>query len=196
MTGKSNKASKAFVTAFTQKYAEIAARTPVYAQLRNCIDLAISAAFIQQQDYYGKAGWQMATFANEAAVPVETLNMPARSRPSWPPSGRDHVDDADRRRRDDASRPGVWSCRTLLPDEDGKISELRESIGVKDLPPTNGGGTRRSVGSPAGRAGSCSAGTRRALSPRGGSAVALRGRPRGVRLPPGNAARCLPGRGE
>ena len=51
---------------------------PVYAELRNCIDLAIAAAFIQQQDYYGKAGWKMATFADERAVPVETLNTPAR----------------------------------------------------------------------------------------------------------------------
>ena len=78
VTGKSNKASKAFVTAFTKNYAEIAARTPVYAQMRNCIDLAISAAFIQQQDYYRKAGWQMATFASEVALPVETLNVPVR----------------------------------------------------------------------------------------------------------------------
>jgi hypothetical protein len=133
-SGKTNKASKAFVTAFTQKYPEIAARTPVYAQLRNCIDLAISAAFIQKQDYYGKAGWQMTTFGNEAAVPVETLNVPARV---------------------DTVVAAVWKDQQLLtpigggvqmnpgralemkntkPDEDGKITELREAIGVKDLP--------------------------------------------------------------
>ena len=79
VTGRSNKASRAFTAGFTQKYADIAARTPVYAQLRNCIDLAISAAFIQQQDYYGKADWHMATFADEGAVPVETLNTPTRT---------------------------------------------------------------------------------------------------------------------
>jgi hypothetical protein len=133
-TGKSNKASKAFVTAFTKNYADIAARTPVYAQMRNCIDLAISAAFIQQQDYYAKAGWQMATFANEAAVPVATLNVPLRV---------------------ETVVAAVWKGNTLmtpigggvqmqpvralerkntLPDEDGKISELRESIAVGDLP--------------------------------------------------------------
>ncbi len=107
-TGKSNKASKAFVAAFTQKYAEIAARTPVYAQLRNCIDLAISAAFIQQQDYYGKAGWRMTTFANEVGrtgrnAQHARARRDRRRRRLEGPS----VDDADRRRCDDAARQGA-----------------------------------------------------------------------------------------
>ena len=108
-------------------------RTPVYAQLRNCIDLAISAAFIQQQDYYGKANWHMATFADEGAVPVETLNTPART---------------------ETVVAAVWKGSTLLtplgggvtieptkalqpanalPDEDGAIGARRETIDLKDL---------------------------------------------------------------
>jgi hypothetical protein len=55
---------------------KLAERAPVYAQLRNCIDLAVAAAFIQHQDYYGLVGWKPAVFESEEAYPVETLNPP------------------------------------------------------------------------------------------------------------------------
>ena len=45
--GHGNKASQAFVTGFTKKYPELAERSPVYAELRNLIDLAVAAAYIQ-----------------------------------------------------------------------------------------------------------------------------------------------------
>jgi hypothetical protein len=75
-TGKADKASQQFVTGFTQKYADLAVRVPVYAQLRNVIDMSVAAAFIQQHDFYNKAGWMMETFADEKAFPVQTLNTP------------------------------------------------------------------------------------------------------------------------
>jgi hypothetical protein len=71
-----NRASDAFVRAFTKVYPKLAERAPVYAQLRNCIDLAVAAAFIQNQDYYGLVGWKPDVFLNESAYPVETLNPP------------------------------------------------------------------------------------------------------------------------
>jgi len=69
-------ASRAFTENFTKKYPELAAVSPVYSQLRNCIDLAMLAAFMQQRDYYGKAGWKMPLFGNEDAYPVRTLSAP------------------------------------------------------------------------------------------------------------------------
>src|SRR4051794_22470869 len=42
---RSNQASASFVKAFTKVYPQLAQRSPVYAQLRNCIDIAIAAAF-------------------------------------------------------------------------------------------------------------------------------------------------------
>ena len=54
----------------------MAERSPVYAELRNLIDLAIAAAYIQQQDYCGKAGWKMEFFGSEKAFPVETYDIP------------------------------------------------------------------------------------------------------------------------
>jgi hypothetical protein len=76
VSGRSNMASQAFVTSFTQKYPMLAERSPVYAELRNLIDLAVAAAFVQKQDYYGKADWKMEFFGNEEAMPTEVFNPP------------------------------------------------------------------------------------------------------------------------
>jgi hypothetical protein len=42
----------------------------------NCIDLAVAAAFIRDQDYYGLAKWQPTVFYDESAYPVQTFNAP------------------------------------------------------------------------------------------------------------------------
>ncbi len=68
---KGNPASEAFVKAFTKVYPQLAQRSPVYAQLRNCIDMAVAAAFIQNQDYYDMTGWKADTFNDEQAISVE-----------------------------------------------------------------------------------------------------------------------------
>jgi hypothetical protein len=77
-SGRSNRASQAFVHSFTQKYSELADRSPVYAELRNLIDLVVTAAYIQQEDLYGKAGWTMEFFGTETAYPVRTHNAPTQ----------------------------------------------------------------------------------------------------------------------
>lgn len=74
--GGVNKASQAFVTGFTKVYPELADRAAVYADLRNVIDIAVAAAFIQQQDYYAKAGWKMEFLGDENAFPIETYDIP------------------------------------------------------------------------------------------------------------------------
>jgi hypothetical protein len=76
MASRNSKASQLFVASFTRKYPELAARSPVYAQLRNLIDLAIAAACIQKQGYCEKAGWKMEFFGNEKEYPVETYDIP------------------------------------------------------------------------------------------------------------------------
>lgn len=74
--GAGNRASQAFVKQFTDRYPELARKSPVYAQLRNLIDLSIAAAYIQEQDFYGQAGWQLPVFGNEQALAVETRLVP------------------------------------------------------------------------------------------------------------------------
>ncbi len=51
-----NKASELFTASFTRKYPDIAVRSPVYAQLRDMVDLVVAAAFIRRQNFYGRAG--------------------------------------------------------------------------------------------------------------------------------------------
>lgn len=75
-TGGSSRASQAFVTGFTKAYPNLAARSPIYAQLRNIIDLSVAAAFIREQGYYEQADWKLETFGSEGRYPVETLNTP------------------------------------------------------------------------------------------------------------------------
>ena len=107
LPSRGNPASQAFVNAFTKVYPKLAERSPVYAQLRNCIDLAVAAAYIRDQDFYGLAKWQPSVFDDEQAYPVETLNPPKQVAYG----GQRHVEgddagDADRRRRADAADRG------------------------------------------------------------------------------------------
>jgi hypothetical protein len=69
---KADKASKTFTDTFTRKYPDIATRSPIYAQLRNVIDLAVAAAWMQEHDAYGKSGWAAAKLRDEQACPIET----------------------------------------------------------------------------------------------------------------------------
>jgi hypothetical protein len=75
----SNKASQAFTYEFTKRYADLAEKSPVFAELRNLIDMTVAAAFIQQQDYYGKASWAMDLFGRESAFKVQTYHTPKRA---------------------------------------------------------------------------------------------------------------------
>jgi hypothetical protein len=134
VSGKSNKASDLFTTTFTRKYAELAARVPVFAEMRNCIDLAISAAFIHQQDLYAKAEWRAETFNDESALAVATHNTPLQvetvctavwkgNQLMTPVGGGVTIHPRE-----------ALKTKNLLADEDGKVSEAREAVNLKDLP--------------------------------------------------------------
>jgi len=128
-----NLASQAFVDEFTKRYPELAAKSPVFAQLRVLIDMLVAAAHIQQQDYYGKAGWQPTTLLDEKKLPVRTLN-PAKhaetavnaivkgSRLVTPVGGGVEI------RTRQALLPS-----NLLRDGDGKLAGKRREVTLKDL---------------------------------------------------------------
>ena len=73
-----NKASQAFTRDFTEKFNDIADRVRVYAELRQLIDVAIAAAYIQEQDFYTQAGWDGGVLMDESSVPVETYTAPVQ----------------------------------------------------------------------------------------------------------------------
>ena len=106
----------------------MAERSPVYAELRNLIDVAIAAAYIQQQDYYTKAGWKMEFFGSEKAFPVENYDIPKTV---------------------ESAVNAIWKGQTLmtpigggvqiqpsqalesdhlLSDQKGKVAKLRETV--------------------------------------------------------------------
>lgn len=131
----SNPASEAFVRAFTKVYPKLADRAPVYAQLRNCIDLAVAAAFIQDQDYYEAAGWKPEVFDNEALYPVETYNPPKQVASAvnamW--KGRTlmtPIGGGVQIRPTEALDP-----TNLLDDEKGTVAEARTAIDLSALGP-------------------------------------------------------------
>jgi hypothetical protein len=74
-----DKASKTFTETFTRKYAEISGRSPVYAQLRNLVDLAVTAAYLQEHDAYGRTGWGAAQLRDESAWSIERFTPPAHA---------------------------------------------------------------------------------------------------------------------
>lgn len=132
-TGQS-KASALFCQAFTANYPQIAARSPVYAQLKNLIDLAIAAAFIQKQDYYGQAGWKMEVLGDERRLAIEVFEAPRSVETAcnavWkgshlmtPVGGGVQVEPL--RAIDPQSR---------LPDEKGAVKQAYQSVRLEDLP--------------------------------------------------------------
>jgi hypothetical protein len=76
--GTNNRASNLFVREFTENYTKLAKANPVYAQLRNCIDMAVAAAFMKQHDLFTKASWTMGVLADESKYAVETGNAPQK----------------------------------------------------------------------------------------------------------------------
>jgi len=125
---KPNKASELFTLSFTRKYPEIAAASPVYAQMRSLIDLAISAALIRRLEYYTQAGWTAETLRDERMLPVETLAEPRRvpcvvnslwkgNRLLTPAGGGVSI------RPDEALR-----TENLVADEDGSMAKVRGEL--------------------------------------------------------------------
>ncbi len=131
VASRANKASQAFVTDFTKKYSSLADRSPVYAELRNLIDLSIASAYIQQEDLYRKANWQMEFFGSEKAYPVERYNVPKTVETAvnaiWkgrrlmtPVGGGVTIHPALALQSD-----------KLLPDQRGKVNELRQKTKIE-----------------------------------------------------------------
>jgi hypothetical protein len=126
-------AGKQFVEGFTARYAEVSKKLPVYAQLRNLIDLSVAAAFIHEQDYFGQAGWMMEFFGDETAFPVQTVNAPSqvesavasvwkRNRLMTPIGGGVRIEAAK-----------ALSSENLLADEQGQVASQRTQTSLDGL---------------------------------------------------------------
>ncbi|MEE3220777.1 MAG: hypothetical protein VX257_10955, partial [Planctomycetota bacterium] len=77
-SGQTDRASNAFAESFTRTYSKMAKANPLWAQMRNCIDLVVAAAFIREQGYLDRSGWDLGIFRDEQAYAVETYEVPAQ----------------------------------------------------------------------------------------------------------------------
>ena len=125
-TGSVDRASRRFVDSFTKKYPELAAKSPVYAQLRNLIDLSVVAAYMQQRDFYGRASWTAATFADEQKLPVETYQAPVEV-----PSAINLL-----------QKGGQW----MMPIGGGVSIEAAQALDAENLLEDEGGGVQKARG--------------------------------------------------
>jgi hypothetical protein len=74
-TGVSEPINRKFAENFTEHYAELAEREPVFADLQNIFDLALVAALCRQEHLHDRADWNPEVFApggayQPAAVPA------------------------------------------------------------------------------------------------------------------------------
>jgi hypothetical protein len=126
-------ASRKFTQSFTQKYNQLAERAPVYAQLRNCIDLLVAAAFLQHHDLYTQAGLTLGALGDESKFAVETYNAPKqvaaavnsmwkRNRLMTPIGGGVEI----------RASKAVESENVLA--DDGELTEARAAIDLSKLP--------------------------------------------------------------
>ena len=132
--GSQNRASRAFTEGFTSHYGQLAERAPIFGQLRNCIDMLVTAAFLQQHDLYGKASWDLKVLGDETIYPVETYNAPRHVASA--------VNSMWKGRRLATPIGGGVEIRAqlaidsdnILADEDGALREARNAVDLSELP--------------------------------------------------------------
>jgi hypothetical protein len=77
-TSEPHPAARAFAESFTERFPSIAAASPIYAELRNVIDLAIVAAWLRRQGALERTGWKAELLRDEARFAVQTLPVPRK----------------------------------------------------------------------------------------------------------------------
>jgi len=130
-----NSASKGFTTNFTKKFPKLAERTPVFAELKNMIDMAIVAAFIQEVGYYEKADWNMELFADESQLPTQRYREPKQVEPAinivkkksavmFPTAGGVNIQ----------ARQAL-STEHMIYDESGETEQARNTVNLDQIDP-------------------------------------------------------------
>ena len=132
--GGQNRASLRFTQSFTSQYAQLAERAPVYGQLRNCVDMLVMAAYLQDNDIYGQAGWDLSVLGNESIYPVETFNPPQKVASAvnsiW--KGRHLATPVGGGVQIQAQQ--ALKSENLVADDKGSLQTAREEISISDLP--------------------------------------------------------------
>lgn len=130
---KVDPASQRFVRTFTQLYPQLALKMPVYAQMRNMIDMLIASAYIQQQDFYGQAGWSMDVLGNEQLYPVEIYYAPKQVESAVNAVWKGNVLMTPIGGGVSINPLRAVSAQNIQPDIDGKVSAAQKKVGGVSL---------------------------------------------------------------
>lgn len=68
--------TKAFAKQFTEKFPELAAKSPIFGELQNLTDWAVFVALMQKERLADRIEWKMTTFLDEQRLEVPTFNAP------------------------------------------------------------------------------------------------------------------------
>ncbi len=128
-----DRASNNFTRQFTEKFAALSEKSPVYAQLRNLMDMSIVAAFIKEMDYYGKVNWEMNLFADESKLPVQTYRTPTHVEPLVNGMWKDGQFAAPIGGGVTIQPRLALTVDNLQVDEEGQVDEVRASISLDQL---------------------------------------------------------------
>jgi hypothetical protein len=75
-TGAASAVAQKWADNMTAKYEALAMKEPIFAELRNCIDLAVVAALILKEDLTGRAACELPTLLGEKTYQVAEFNVP------------------------------------------------------------------------------------------------------------------------
>lgn len=74
--GKADPLAKKWCDLMTEHYAELSAVQPIFAELQNCIDLAVVATLIRSRQLDQRAGLDLALFLDNEALPLVGYDVP------------------------------------------------------------------------------------------------------------------------
>ena len=75
---KPHRAATRYAEEFTENFEKLAIYRPVYAQLRQCIDCLVSAAFLKKSNVFAAIDWRPEVLLDEEKLPTNKLNTPEK----------------------------------------------------------------------------------------------------------------------
>lgn len=132
-SGSGDRASRNFTREFTEHYTELAEKSPVYAQLRNLMDMSIVAAFIKEMDYYNQANWKAELFGDESRLPVQAYQAPTSVEPLVNGMWRDGQFAAPIGGGVNIQPTRALTVDNIQVDDIGKIDEVKTSVRLDHL---------------------------------------------------------------
>jgi peroxiredoxin len=75
-SGKANPVSQKWADAMTAKFDELSDHLPIFRQLRNCMDLAVTASLIEKENMADKADCSLALLMDAQQLPITAYNVP------------------------------------------------------------------------------------------------------------------------